>query len=125
MYKSLAAWPMPQSTVTDHSSGPPPIIKIDPTAPIKVDITGSIPWPGFTYVTVNISPFLVCQTDMYSLVSIRPVTQHSPVSRTTVRLRQLRCASLLLLTGFRLMALLHLQQQRVPFPLAALFTDVT
>ncbi|KAF5665250.1 factor for adipocyte [Fusarium circinatum] len=31
-----------------HPPGPPPIIKIDPTAPIKVDITGSIPWPGFT-----------------------------------------------------------------------------
>ncbi|RBQ70365.1 hypothetical protein FVER53590_10974 [Fusarium verticillioides] len=31
-----------------HLPGPPPIIKINPTAPIKVDITGSIPWPGFT-----------------------------------------------------------------------------
>ncbi|KAF5641644.1 hypothetical protein F52700_3284 [Fusarium sp. NRRL 52700] len=31
-----------------HPPGPPPIIKIDPTAPIKVDITGSVPWPGFT-----------------------------------------------------------------------------
>ncbi|KAF4948040.1 hypothetical protein FGADI_9931 [Fusarium gaditjirri] len=31
-----------------HTPGPPPVIRIDPTAPIKVDITGSIPWPGFT-----------------------------------------------------------------------------
>ncbi|KAF4493288.1 factor for adipocyte [Fusarium agapanthi] len=31
-----------------HLPGPPPIIKIDPTALIMVDITGSISWPGFT-----------------------------------------------------------------------------